>query len=123
LLTEANLSWKEIPAKDFHIFRLDSKEYAIVVTLVRLNSSERLTCRVEVMEQDKDRKSNLLDSELVLNKNVITTFGFEDSSGNHILFRLKCRKSGSGENRWLNQLNQPSRHRRQRTKLQRRPGL
>jgi TonB family protein len=92
LLTEANLSWPEIRSKDFHMFRLDSKEYAIVMTLVRVNSPERITCRLEVMEQDKDRKSNLLDSELALDRNVITTFGFEDSSGKPYFLSLKVQK-------------------------------
>ncbi|MGB9907099.1 MAG: energy transducer TonB [Candidatus Saccharicenans sp.] len=92
LLTEANLSWPEIRAKDFHLFRLDSKEYGIVVTLVRVNSQERITCRVEVLEQDKDQKSSLVDSELALDKNVVTTFGFEDSSGKPYFLSLKVQK-------------------------------
>lgn len=92
LLTEANLSWPEIRSRDFHMFRLDSKEYAIVITLVRINSQERITCRVEVMEQDKDKKSHLLDSELALDKNVITTFGFEDSTAKPYFLSLKVQK-------------------------------
>ena len=92
LLTEANLSWPEIRSRDFHMFRLDSKEYAIVITLVRINSQERITCRVEVMEQDKDKKSHLLDSELALDKNVITTFGFEDSTARPYFLSLKVQK-------------------------------
>lgn len=101
LLTEANLSWSKIPSKDFHLFRLDSKEYAIVVTLVRVSSSERVTCRLEVMEQDKDRKSSLLDSELSLDKKVITTFGFEDNSGQPYFLSLRVlgigSRTGAGE--------------------------
>lgn len=92
LLTEANLNWKEVRSRDFHMFRLDSKEYAIVVTLVRINSPDRLTCRVEVMEQDRNLKSNLLDSELSLDKDVITTFGFEDNSGKPYFLSLKVQK-------------------------------
>ncbi|MGQ9801519.1 MAG: energy transducer TonB [Candidatus Saccharicenans sp.] len=92
LLTEANLSWPEVRARDFHLFRLDSKEYAIVVTLVRVNSQERITCRVEVLEQNKNQKSSLLDSELALDKNVITTFGFEDSSAKPYFLSLKVQK-------------------------------
>lgn len=99
LLTEANLSWPEIGSRDFHIFRLDSKEYAIVVTLVRINSQERLTCRVEVLEQDKDHKSSLLDSELALDRKVITTFGFEDTSGRPYFLSFKVQKIGTSPDR------------------------
>ncbi len=94
LLTEANLSWSEIRARDFHLFRLDSKEYAIVITLVRVIDPDRISSRIEVMEQDKDRKSNLLDSELTLDKNVITTFGFEDGSGKPYFVSLKVQTIG-----------------------------
>lgn len=99
LLTEANLSWPEIRSRDFHIFRLDSKEYAIVVTLVRINSLERVTCRVEVLEQGKDHKSSLLDSELALDRNVITTFGFEDTSGRPYFLSFKVQKIGTSPDR------------------------
>lgn len=92
LLNAANLSWSEVRSKDFHMFRLDSKEYAIVATLVKINSRDRITCRVEVMEQNKEQKNNLLDSELTLDKNVITTFGFEDSSGKPYFVSLKLQK-------------------------------
>jgi len=95
LLTEANLGWSETGSKDFHMFRLDSKEYAIMVTLIRIASSNRLTCRVEVMEQDGDRKSNLLDSELSLDKNVITTFGFEDRDGRPYFLSIKVQSIGA----------------------------
>jgi len=89
LLTETNLSWVKTGTKDFHIFRLDSKEYAIMVTLLKALSAERVTCRVEVMEQDKEKKTSLLDSELTLEKNSITAFGFEDSSGKPYFLSLK----------------------------------
>ena len=89
LLTEANLSWAQVGAKDFHIFSLDSKEYAIIVTLVKIDHLERITCRVEVLEQNGEMKFNLLDSELSLYKNVITTLGFEDKSGKPYFLSLK----------------------------------
>ncbi|MBC7361433.1 MAG: energy transducer TonB [Candidatus Aminicenantes bacterium] len=89
LLAEANLSWTKTGTKDFHIFRLDSKEYAIITTLLRLGPQDRATCRVEVLEQDNERKASLLDSELALDKNSITAFGFEDKSGKPYFLSLK----------------------------------
>jgi len=81
LLTESNLSWDKPGEKQFHIFRLDSQEYAAVVTLTRVQSPEKITCRVEFQAQEKEKKTNLLDSELTLEKNALTAFGFEDKSG------------------------------------------
>ncbi|MGB9764737.1 MAG: energy transducer TonB [Candidatus Saccharicenans sp.] len=89
LLTEANLSWTQIGAKDFHIFQLDNKEYAIIITLVRIDHPEKITGRIEVMEQNGEMKVSLLDSELSLYKNVITTLGFEDKSGQPYFLSLK----------------------------------
>lgn len=92
LLTEALLSWMKSGEKDFHIFRLDSKEYAVMVTLVRVNSPEKATCRLEVIERETDKKSSLLDSELMLDRGSITTFGFEDNSGNPYFLSLNILK-------------------------------
>lgn len=89
LLTEASLSWPRTGARAFHIFRLDTKEYAVIITLVKVDSLQRITSRVEVMEQDGEMKFNLLDSELSLYKNVITTLGFEDRSGKPYFLSLR----------------------------------
>ncbi|MDD8021226.1 MAG: energy transducer TonB [Acidobacteriota bacterium] len=89
LLTQDTFSWAKTGTKDFHVFSLDSKEYAIMITWQRALPAERVTCRVEVFEQNKDRKSNLLDSELTLEKNSITAFGFEDASGKPYFLSLK----------------------------------
>jgi len=89
LLTQDNFSWAKAGTKDFHVFRLDSKEYAIMITWQRALPAGRVTCRVEVFEQAKDQKSNLLDSELTLEKNSVTAFGFEDASGKPYFLSLK----------------------------------
>jgi TonB family protein len=96
MLTEANLSWPGTQQRDFHMFRLDSKEYAIIITLVRVNTKDRITCRVEVLEQDKNRKNTLLDSELALDRQVITTFGFEDNSAKPYFVSLKVQEIRPG---------------------------
>ncbi len=89
LLTQDNFSWAKTGTKDFHIFRLDSKEYAIMITWLRTLHGERVTCRVEVLEQDQSQKTSLLDTELTLEKNSITAFGFEDASGKPYFLSLK----------------------------------
>jgi len=96
LLTEANLSWAQVGAKDFHVFGLDTKEYVIIITLVKIDHLERITCRVEVLEQNGEMKFNLLDSELSLYKKVITTLGFEDRSGKPYFLSLKVQNIGPG---------------------------
>ncbi len=95
LLTQDNFSWTKTGTKDFHIFRLDSKEYAVMITWLRTLPGERVTCRVEVLEQDRDRKTSLLDTELTLEKNSITAFGFEDASGKPYFLSLKITAVGS----------------------------
>ncbi|MBP7794855.1 MAG: energy transducer TonB [Candidatus Saccharicenans sp.] len=60
-----------------------------MITWLRTLPGERVTCRVEVLEQDQSQKTNLLDSELTLEKNSITAFGFEDASGKPYFLSLK----------------------------------
>ncbi|MGB9893454.1 MAG: energy transducer TonB [Candidatus Saccharicenans sp.] len=99
LLTESNLSWDEPGSKQFHIFRLDSQQYATMVTLLKIQSTEKITCRIEFYAQEKENKTNLLDSELNLDKNALTAFGFEDKSGRPYFLLLKVSeiKLKSGE--------------------------
>lgn len=89
LLTQDNFSWNKTGTKDFHIFQLDSKEYALMITWLKTLPGERVNCRVEVFEQDRERKTSLLDTELTLEKNSITAFGFEDASGKPYFLSLK----------------------------------
>ncbi len=89
LLTEASLNWLRTGARAFHIFRLDTKEYVVIITLLRIDGPQRIYGRVEVMEQSGDMKFNLLDSELSLYRNVITTLGFEDRSGKPYFLSLR----------------------------------
>ena len=78
LLTEANLVWvKGKSEKAFHMFRLNGQEYLAMVTPGRL--SERNHFRIEVYEQGRDKKANLLDSEFSLPDKSAAVFGFEDT--------------------------------------------
>jgi TonB family protein len=80
LLTEADFSWpKDKYEKTFHIFRLDSKEYLILITPIDL--ARKLRFRIEVFEQSGKEKTNLLDSEFSIPEKNIAVFGFEDTKG------------------------------------------
>jgi TonB family protein len=78
LLTEAGLVWeKGKTEKSFHMFRLNGQEYLVMVTPGRL--SERSQFRIEVYEQSRDKKTNLLDTEFSLPDKNAAVFGFEDT--------------------------------------------
>jgi TonB family protein len=80
MLTEADFQWRTAkPEKDFHIFRLDGKEYAVFVT--PLDLVRKLSFRLEVYEQGEKGKTNLLDTEFAAQEKTTTVFGFEDSKG------------------------------------------
>lgn len=80
LITEADLRWNsKDPEKIFHIFRLDSKEYMVLITPP--DRTHKRQFKVEVFEQSEKGKSSLLDTEIILPKNNIAVFGFEDMQG------------------------------------------
>jgi len=78
LLTEAALVWEKGKSeKAFHMFRLNGQEYLVIVTPGRL--PERNQFRIEVYEQSRDKKTNLLDTEFRLPDKSAAVFGFEDT--------------------------------------------
>jgi TonB family protein len=78
LLTEAALVWEKGKTdKAFHMFRLNGQEYLVMVTPGRL--PERNQFRIEVYEQSRDTKTNLLDTEFTLPDKSAAVFGFEDT--------------------------------------------
>lgn len=80
LITEADLRWNsKDPEKIFHIFRLDSKEYMVLITPP--DRTHKRQFKVEVFEQSEKGKNSLLDTEIILPKNNIAVFGFEDMQG------------------------------------------
>ena len=80
LITEADLRWdSKDPEKIFHIFRLDSKEYLVLITPP--DQARKHQFKVEVFEQSEKGKSSLLDTEIILPKNNIAVFGFENVQG------------------------------------------
>jgi len=80
LLTEADFSWPQVRyEKTFHMFRLDSKEYLILLTPTDV--SRKLQFQIEVFEQSGKDKTNLLDTEFSIPEKNIAVFGFEDKQG------------------------------------------
>lgn len=80
LITEADLRWKDKDSdKIFHIFRLDSKEYLLLIT--PSSPVRKYPFRIEVFEQSEKGKINLLDTEIILPEKNIAVFGFEDVQG------------------------------------------
>ena len=80
LLTEADFSWPiNKYEKTFHMFRLDSKEYLILITPTDV--TRRLQFRLEAFEQSGKDKTNLLNTEFSIPEKNIAVFGFEDKQG------------------------------------------
>ena len=78
LLTEAALVWEKGKTdKAFHMFRLNGQEYLVIVTPGR--HPERNQFRIEVYEQSRDTKTNLIDAEFTLPDKSAAVFGFEDT--------------------------------------------
>jgi len=80
LLTEADFGWpKDKSEKTFHMFRLDSKEYLILITPIDVVRKPQF--RLEVFEQSGKEKTNLLNTEFSIPEKNIAVFGFEDKQG------------------------------------------
>jgi len=93
LLSEANLELGKDPAaKAFHIFRLDSREYLILVT--RGRRSEQRQFHIEVYEQGAKEKASLLDMEFAIPAKNAAVFGFEDTGGNPYFLAFSVLGSG-----------------------------
>jgi len=104
LLTEADFNWKKgEKERAFHIFRLDGKEYLILVTPIEV--VRKLTFRIEVYEQAEKAKINLLDTEFSIPEKNITVFGFEDSKGNVYFLSFRVAGISFGVTGWLRPMN------------------
>ena len=80
LLSEANLELgKGAAEKAFHMFRLDSREYLILVARGRLYEQRQF--HIEVYEQGAKEKASLLDMEFSIPAKNAAVFGFEDTEG------------------------------------------
>lgn len=89
LITEFDMRWKSERGKIAKIFRLDSREYAVVLTpfskevLISKKKSiqGKYQFKIEIFEQGDEFKNSLLDTEIILPGNNIAVFGFEDKNG------------------------------------------
>ncbi len=94
LMTEANLRWdKGKSEKAFHIFRLDGREYLILVTPGRQAAPQQF--HIEVFEQGEKAKSSLLDMEFNVPEKNSAVFGFEDTQGKPYFIFLKVLRYGA----------------------------
>ena len=94
LMTEANLRWdKGKSEKAFHIFRLDGREYLILVTPGRQATPQQF--HIEVFEQGEKAKSSLLDMEFNVPEKNSAVFGFEDTQGKPYFIFLKVLRYGA----------------------------
>jgi len=91
LIMEADLKWKSKLGKLAHIFRLDSREYLLLLAPVpkeySVSSKEDIQDRrhqfkIEIIEQKEEDKVSLMDTEIILPEKNIAVFGFEDNQGN-----------------------------------------
>ena len=91
LITEADLTWKSKLGDLAHIFRLDSREYLLVLAPVakeqfvskKGKSQGRMhQFKIEISEQKGKDKISLMDTEIILPEKNIAVFGFEDNQGN-----------------------------------------
>jgi TonB family protein len=93
LLTEAVLKW---PAKGSnkvsHLLRLDSNQYLILVT--PLDRIRMRQFRVEIFELSNEKKTSLLDTEVILPARNIAVFGFEDMRRKPYFLALRVPQAG-----------------------------
>lgn len=88
LLTEADFNWRKGDReKAFHIFRLDGKEYLVLITPIDV--VQQLIFRIEVYEQGDKDKVNLLNTEFSIPEKNITVFGFEDTKGDNYFLSFR----------------------------------
>jgi TonB family protein len=80
LINAVNLRWEKGKSeKASHVFRLDGREYMILVTPGKLPEPRQF--HIEVLEQGEKDKASLLDMEFNIPEKKAAVFGFEDTRG------------------------------------------
>ena len=88
LINAVNLRWEKGKSeKAFHVFRLDSREYVILVTPGK--AAEPRQFHIEVLEQGAKDKASLLDMEFNIPQRTAAVFGFEDTQGKPYFLSFK----------------------------------
>ncbi len=80
LINAVNLRWEKGKSeRASHVFRLDGREYTILVTPGKLPEPRQF--HIEVLEQGEKDKASLLDMEFNIPEKKAAVFGFEDTRG------------------------------------------
>lgn len=90
LITEADLRWSERKGDIAHVFRLDGKEYRMILSVVpkefKVSSDEAKKetvhqIKIGILEQQGERETNLMNTEIILPQKKMAVLGFEDKEG------------------------------------------
>lgn len=91
LIAAADLGWeKGKNDKALYMFRLNGQEYLLIVTPGR--RPEKNQFRIEVWEQSRDRRANLLDTEFSLPAKAAAVFGFENTEQKPYFITLRVER-------------------------------
>jgi TonB family protein len=90
LITEADLRWSAKKGDIAHVFRLDGKEYRMILSIVpkefkaSSDAAKKETVhqiKIGILEQHGETETNLMDTEIILPQEKMAVLGFEDKEG------------------------------------------
>ena len=90
LITEADLRWSAKKGAIAHVFRLDGKEYRMILSVVpkefkvSSDAAKKETVhqiKIGILEQQGERETSLMDTEIILPQQKMAVLGFEDNEG------------------------------------------
>jgi TonB family protein len=90
LITEADLRWSAKKGDIAHVFRLDGKEYRMILSIVpkefkaSSDAAKKETVhqiKIGILEQQGETETNLMDTEIILPHQKMVVLGFEDKEG------------------------------------------
>lgn len=90
LITEADLRWSAKKGDIVHVFRLDGKEYRMILSIVpkefkaSSDAAKKETVhqiKIGILEQQRETETNLMDTEIILPQEKMAVLGFEDKEG------------------------------------------
>lgn len=91
LITEYDLGWESKKGKLARVFRLDGQRFIMILdpvlnphmTVPKEKKGERShQFKIEILEQQGEERTSLMDTEIILPEKNIAVFGFEDKQGN-----------------------------------------
>ena len=90
LITEADLRWSARKGDIAHVFRLDGKEYRMILSVVpkefkvSSDAAKKETVhqiKIGILEQHGQKETSLMDTEIILPHQKMVVLGFEDKEG------------------------------------------